>query len=74
MIQANAFREAEQIRGEGDAKSTAIYASAYNQDPEFYSFLRSLQAYKASFGNKSDMLLVDPDSDYFKYLKNPNKQ
>jgi membrane protease subunit HflC len=74
VIQANAFREAEQIRGEGDARSTAIYASAYNQDPEFYSFLRSLQAYKASFGNKSDMLLVDPDSDYFKYLKNPNKQ
>jgi len=70
FIEAKAFREAEQIRGEGDAKSTAIYASAYNKDSEFYSFLRSLQAYKESFADKSDMLLIDPDSDFFKYLNN----
>lgn len=69
FIEAKAYREAEQIRGEGDAKAAATYAQAYNQDPEFYAFLRSLQAYKASFGNKSDMLLLDPNSDFFRYLK-----
>ncbi len=68
VIEAEAFREAEHIRGEGDAKATSIYAAAYNRDPELYSFLRSLQAYRESFGNKSDVLLVDPDSDFFKYL------
>lgn len=70
FIEAKAYREAEQIRGEGDANSTATYASAYNKDPEFYSFLRSLEAYKESFASKGDMLLIDPDSDFFKYLKN----
>lgn len=71
VIEAQAYREAEQIRGEGDAKAAAIYANAYNSDPEFYSFLRSLQAYRESFSNKSDLLLIDPDSAFFKYLDNP---
>lgn len=67
---AEAYREAEQVRGEGDALATAIYADAYNKDPEFYAFSRSLNAYRSTFSNKSDVLLVDPDSDYFKYLNN----
>lgn len=68
ILQANAYREAERLRGEGDAKATATYASAYNKDPEFYAFVRSLNAYKSSFRDKNDMLLVDPKGDFFKYL------
>ena len=66
---ANAYRDAEELRGEGDAEATKIYASAYQKDPEFYSFVRSLNAYKNSFSNKGDIMLVEPDSDFFKYLK-----
>lgn len=69
VIQAEAYRDAETARGEGDAKAAAIYASAYNRDPEFYSFLRSLNAYKSSFDGKENVLLVDPGSDFFRYLK-----
>ncbi len=71
VIEANAYREAEQIRGEGDAKASAIYAAAYKQDPEFYAFVRSLEAYRKSFGQSGDMLVIDPKSDFFKYLNNP---
>jgi membrane protease subunit HflC len=66
---ANAYRDAEELRGEGDAEAAKIYASAYQKDPEFYSFVRSLNAYKNAFSNKSDIMLVEPDSDFFKYLK-----
>ncbi|MCR8923124.1 protease modulator HflC [Dasania sp. GY-MA-18] len=69
VIEAEAYRDSEKIRGEGDAKATAIYSSAYNRDPEFYSFVRSLTAYKAAFKDKGDMMIVDPESDFFKYLK-----
>ncbi len=69
---ANAYRDAEELRGEGDAEAAGIYAAAYQQDPEFYSFVRSLNAYKQSFSNKGDIMLVEPDSDFFKYLKNQN--
>lgn len=69
VLEASAFRDAERIRGEGDAKAAAIYASAYNKDPEFYSFVRSLSAYRASFQTKDDLMVVDPDSDFFRYLK-----
>lgn len=69
VIEAEAYREAEQLRGDGDAKAAGIYAGAYNKDPEFYAFLRSLEAYKQSFDNKGDMMLVDPDSEFFRYLK-----
>ncbi|MBY4677060.1 protease modulator HflC [Marinobacterium arenosum] len=68
VIKAEAYREAEQARGEGDALAAKIYADAYNQNPEFYSFHRSLQAYRNSFGRSNDVLLLKPDSDFFKYL------
>ncbi len=71
VLEANAYRDAERIRGEGDAKAAAIYASAYNKDPEFYAFMRSLNAYKKSFAGKEDLMVVDPKSDFFRYLKDP---
>ena len=74
IIEANAFKQSELIRGDGDAKAAAIYAAAYNQDPEFYAFLRSLHAYKESFTGKSDILLIDPNSDFFKYLNSPHNK
>src|SRR5229473_3274564 len=70
---AEADREAERLRGEGDARATAIYAQAYSRDPEFYSFYRSLNAYKESFKDKSDIMVVDPSADFFKYLKKPRR-
>ncbi|MDC0598519.1 protease modulator HflC [Gammaproteobacteria bacterium] len=70
VIQAEAYRDAETIRGDGDAQAAAIYAAAYNKDPEFYSFTKSLNAYKEAFSNSSDLLLLSPDSDFFKYLNN----
>ena len=69
VIQANAYRESERIRGDGDAKAANIYASAFNQDPEFYEFYRSINAYKEVFSNKGDLMIVDPNSEFFKYLK-----
>ncbi len=65
---ANAYRDAEELRGQGDAKAASVYAAAYQQDPEFCSFMRSLNAYKSAFSNKGDIMLVEPDSDFFKYL------
>lgn len=69
IISANAYREAEQIRGEGDARATSIYANAFGQDPEFYSFTRSLRAYQEAFQSTGDIMLVQPDSEFFRYLK-----
>ena len=69
---ANAYRDAEQLRGQGDAEAAKIYAEAYEEDPEFYAFMRSLNAYKSAFSNKGDILLVEPDSDFFKYLNQQN--
>lgn len=69
IYSAEAYRDAEQIRGEGDAQATRIYADAYNKDSEFYAFTRSLNAYREIFSSKADVLLLDPDSDFFKYLK-----
>ena len=71
VLEANAFRDAERLRGEGDAKAAAIYAAAYNKDAEFYAFTRSLNAYRKSFGNKEDLIVLDPKSDFFRYLNNP---
>ena len=65
---ANAYRDAEQLRGDGDAEVAKIYAQAYQKDPEFYAFV-SLNAYKQSFANKGDIMLVEPDGDFSKYLK-----
>ena len=68
IILADAYKTSEQIRGEGDAKAAAIYASAFSKDSEFYEFTRSMRAYDATFNNKSDILVIDPKSDFFKYL------
>lgn len=69
VILAEAFREAEEIRGQGDAEAAALYAEAYNKDPEFYSFYRSLQAYRESFSSKSDVLVLDPSSEFFRFFQ-----
>jgi len=74
VIVAQAYREAQRVKGEGDAKATAIYARAYEQNAEFYAFYRSLEAYKASFRGKSDILVIEPTSEFFKYLKSSGKQ
>ena len=70
VILATADKDANILRGEGDAEATAIYAQAFNQDREFYSFMRSLEAYQASFSNKNDILIVSPKSEFFRYLEN----
>jgi membrane protease subunit HflC len=72
VLEANAYRDAERLRGEGDARAAAIYAEAYNKDPEFYAFVRSLNAYTNTFNSKDDLLVVDPNSEFFRYLKNPS--
>ncbi|WP_420474323.1 protease modulator HflC [Noviherbaspirillum sp. ST9] len=69
VILAEAYREAENIRGDGDAKATQIYAQAFGQNPEFFKFYRSLEAYRASFKNRNDMMVIDPNSEFFKYFK-----
>jgi membrane protease subunit HflC len=68
---AEAEREAQIKRGEGDAEATRIYADAYTQDSEFFSFYRSLTAYQNTFRNDEAMMVIEPDSDFFKYLKSP---
>jgi len=67
VLVAEAYRDAEKIRGEGDAKASQIYAEAFGQNPEFYKFYRSLEAYRASFKNRTDVMVVDPNSEFFKY-------
>jgi modulator of FtsH protease HflC len=71
---AQAYRESEMIRGEGDARSAEIYARAYSRNQEFYSFYRSLQAYRTSLGTDSDVLVIDPNSEFFKYLKRAERR
>ncbi|HMH18084.1 MAG TPA: protease modulator HflC [Burkholderiales bacterium] len=73
VIIAQAYRDAQRVQGEGDAKAAAIYARAFNENPEFYSFYRSLEAYRAAFKNKSDVLILDPNSEFFKHFRNPGK-
>ena len=69
---AEAYRESEQIRGEGDARASAIYAEAFNQDPSFYAFYRSLNAYRTTFGKGGDMMVLQPDSDFFRFFREPS--
>ena len=69
VILAEAYRDAEEIRGEGDAKASAIYADAFGKNPEFYKFYRSLEAYRATFKNHGDVMVMDSSSDFFKYFK-----
>jgi membrane protease subunit HflC len=71
-ILANAQRDALRVRGEGDAEAAQTYAKAYSKDPEFYAFYRSLQAYERSLGKDGDLLVVTPDGEFFKYLKDPS--
>jgi modulator of FtsH protease HflC len=73
-ILANAERDALRVHGEGDAEATQTYARAYSKNPEFYSFYRSLQAYDRSLGKDGDLLVVTPDGEFFKYLKDPDKR
>ncbi|MEN9783815.1 MAG: protease modulator HflC [Pseudomonadota bacterium] len=73
VILAEAYRDAQRIKGEGDAKASAIYAKAYEINPEFYAFYRSLEAYRASFRNKGDVMVLEPNSDFFKYMKSGGK-
>jgi membrane protease subunit HflC len=69
VILAEAYRDAENIRGDGDGKASQIYAQAFGQNPEFYKFYRSLEAYRASFKNRHDLMVMDPNSEFFKYFK-----
>jgi membrane protease subunit HflC len=69
VIVADAYRDAQKIKGEGDAQATAIYGQAFGQSPEFYAFYRSLEAYRNSFKSKNDVLVVEPGSDFFKYMR-----
>ena len=69
VIVAEAFKEAQQIKGQGDAKASEIYAAAYGKNPEFYAFYRSLEAYRNSFKNKSDVMVLEPGSDFLKYMR-----
>jgi len=73
VLLAEAYREAQRTKGDGDAKASAIYAGAYSQNPEFYAFYRSLEAYRQSFKGKSDVMVLEPSSEFFKYLKSPGR-
>ena len=73
-VLAEAYRKSEETRGEGDAIAAKTYADSYNQDKEFYSFYRSLSAYENSFGNNQDLIVLSPDSDFFKFFKDSTKQ
>jgi membrane protease subunit HflC len=74
ILLAEAYRDAERIRGEGDAKATAIYARSLKTNPEFYRLYRSLNAYKKTFKDKKDVMVIDPSSEFFKYLKSPTRR
>jgi membrane protease subunit HflC len=73
VILAEAYRKAQETKGEGDAKASSIYASAYESNPEFYSFYRSLDAYTEAFKNKSDIMVLEPNSEFFKYMRNSGR-
>jgi membrane protease subunit HflC len=73
VIVADAYRDAQRIKGEGDAQASRIYAEAFGKNPEFYSFYRSMEAYRQSLRSKNDVMVLDPSSDFFKYFKNPGR-
>lgn len=74
VIIAEAYRDAQKTKGEGDATAAAIYNQSYSRNPEFYAFYRSTEAYKNSFKSKSDIMVLDPGSDFFKYMRSPSKK
>lgn len=71
IILAEAYRESENLRGAGDARAAQIYAEAFSGDPEFFSFYRSINAYRSAFSDPNDVMVLDPESDFFKYFRNP---
>jgi membrane protease subunit HflC len=71
VLLAEAYRDAEKIKGEGDARASDIFAKAFGQNPEFFTFYRSLEAYRASFRTRNDLLVIDPSSEFLRYLKDP---
>ena len=73
VIVAEAYRDAQRTKGEGDAQASRIYAEAFQRNPEFYSFYRSMEAYRQGLRTKSDVMVLDPSSDFFKYLKSPGR-
>ena len=73
VIVAEAYRDAQRVKGEGDAQASRIYADAFGKNPEFFSFYRSLDAYRQSLRNKTDVMVLDPSSDFFKYFRNPGR-
>jgi modulator of FtsH protease HflC len=73
IIIAEAYRNAQRVKGEGDARASAIYARAFGENPEFYAFYRSMEAYRGSFKGRSDVLVIDPTSEFFRYFKNPGR-
>jgi len=73
IIIAEAYKNAQRIKGEGDRRASAIYAQAFGDNPEFYAFYRSLEAYRAGFKNKSDVLVLEPNSDFFRYFRSPGR-
>ncbi|APV50485.1 HflC protein [Betaproteobacteria bacterium GR16-43] len=73
VIVAEAYRDAQRVKGEGDAQAARIYAEAFGKNPEFYSFYRSMEAYRQSLRSKGDVMVLDPSSEFFKYLKNPGR-
>ncbi|AFL72481.1 protease modulator HflC [Thiocystis violascens] len=74
VIVAEAYKESEELRGEGDARATEIYAAAFNQDPSFYAFYRSLNAYRTTFGKGGDMMVLEPDSEFFRFFRESSGQ
>jgi membrane protease subunit HflC len=74
VILAQAYRDAQKVKGEGDAQAAEIYAEAFGRDPEFARFYRSLQAYRDSFADKNDVMVVDPSADFFRYFKSEKAQ
>jgi membrane protease subunit HflC len=73
VIVAEAYRDAQKAKGEGDAVAARVYAEAFQRNPEFFSFYRSMEAYRQSLRSKSDVMVLDPSSDFFKYLKSPGR-
>ncbi|HEX6827847.1 MAG TPA: protease modulator HflC [Burkholderiales bacterium] len=73
VIVAEAYRDAQRIKGAGDAKATAIYGQAFNENPEFYAFWRSMEAYRQTFKSKSDVMVIDPDADFMRYFRYPSQ-
>ena len=74
VIEANAYSQAEKVRGEGDARAASIYAEAFGENPDFYTFVRSLNAYRSSFAGKEDLIVIDPKSDFFRYFNSVDKK